>query len=158
MLHFERYERGYRLRGHIDESSDFSPLPDEPIELDLSGVAGINSTGMRLWIRWKDARAAPLLLRDVPCAIVPKLSLVPAMVRGVVVCSVMAPYYDPGSDVSVERLIDADSLRAIRVTRTPPRVESPDTGQPLEFDEDEINYFGFLSSDIEIAESLQDRI
>lgn len=153
MIQFEERPFGFRVRGDIDESVDFSALPDEPVELDLSGVKRINSTGIRKWVRWKDQRTTAITLREIPCSVVVELSLVPAMARGLAVRSVMAPYYDPQTDTPMEILIDSDMLQQIKNERAVPKLTAPESGVELEFEEDENNYFGFLFKGATIATS-----
>jgi hypothetical protein len=144
MLTFHRTESGYRVEGNINESADFSALPDAPLELDLSRVRRINSTGIRNWLRWMDELSHPLVLREVPCNVVVELSLIPRLSKNVSVRSVRAPYYNPETGETEHLLIDSKMLDWIRKHKQVPKMQAEGSGCELEFDEDENNYFGFL--------------
>lgn len=153
MLKMERTATGYQLSGEIDEASDFSGLPDEPMELDLGRIRRINSTGVRNWIRWKDARTHMPVLVNVPAPMVIELSLIREFGTGLSVRSVRAPYFDPCTGGSSDRLIDARMLLDVRASRSVPKIFCENAGEPLEFDEDETNFFGFVFHEVTLIPS-----
>lgn len=153
MLTLEKTDRGFRLVGVIDESADFSSLPDEPLLLDMSRISRVNSSGILQWVRWKRDRVSQPILERVSASFVLALSMVPELSKGAKIHSVLAPYVDLETDEQEELLLSTGQLAEIRESRVAPELPSPSTSRTLVLDEDEENYFGFLFTGAELVAS-----
>ena len=154
MLTLEKTDRGFRLVGVIDESADFSSLPDEAILLDMAQITRVNSSGILQWLRWKRGRSNQPILEQVPASFIKALSDVPELSRGARIHSILAPYIDPDTDEPEELLLGPEQLAAIRDSRVAPQLPSPTTARALVLDEDEENFFGFLFTGAELVTTL----
>lgn len=146
MLRVEQSEKGYRLVGAIDENTDSSSLPDDPSELDWTGVDRINSMGLLVWQRWRRRQSRPVTLANLPVAFVMALSWMSGLAEGMRVRSVRAPFADPETGDTEDIVLDAATLRSIRSTGVCPVVKSPTTARPMRLDDDAKQYFAFLTA------------
>ena len=87
------------LNGQIDESvtEGLKPLlsiPNESCTLDLSGIVGINSTGVRGWLTFMQAfrQTRPVILKNCPPDIVVQINMIPAFLGNAKIESFAAHY------------------------------------------------------------------
>jgi predicted Ser/Thr protein kinase len=137
----------FRLEGAIEEDADLRWvfLRDEAICLDLSSIKRINSMGVRCWLdafRARHSSASVTFERCSP-ALVSQLGMIPAMTQGVVVASVMAPYFCESCDNESLELVDCSEV----VDRQPPERVCTMCGKRLEFDEMPEQFFAFMLDD-----------
>lgn len=134
------------LKGEITETANFEALlavMDGSIEIDLSGITRINSTGVREWIHF--ARKAGevvdhLTFTRCSIAIVQQLNMIANFAGSGTVTTVMAPFFCPACDTDSNELID--------VTKGPVdvdnlKVDCPSCGADMEFDDLPDEYFSF---------------
>jgi len=144
---FESKQQGgvrLRLEGEIDETCDLGAVfrREGTVWLDLSGVARINSVGIRKWLEAARTAPAELMLQFERCAppIVSQMNMIPTFISAGRVESILAPYMCPGCGEEL--------LELIKVTDPemdlPPRRRCPACKEPLEFDDLPDEYFAFL--------------
>jgi len=134
------------LKGVIDEDTDFEEIKKEtgPIHLNLSGITGINSLGIRMWVNfWRELSSTPVYYIECPPVIVRQMSMIPSFSGHAHVMSVYAPYVC--NDCEAERLvlISEDQLKT-----SPPNIpetiscSSCNNGE-MELDGSPRQYFSF---------------
>lgn len=138
-----------QIEGTIDEDADFSQFNlsnQGPIELDLSKVKGINSCGIREWIKWVGtAGATPITYSNCPKVIVDQVNMVDGFLpTSGKVSSFFVPYYndESGSEKNVLFRYGAEFSDS---GLTPPAEVKDEDGNPMEMDVIEAKYFKFLS-------------
>lgn len=135
------------LSGSIDEDSDFSAmeqLSNQKVVLDLEGVLFINSCGIREWIKYQEQLdiKIQLIYRKCPQVIVEQMNIVKGFVRtGGIIESFYAPYYDEANDTEVKELIKPSDVKDNKAP-----VVKNQSGDELEFDDIEAQYFNFLKN------------
>lgn len=134
------------LKGDITETANFNALLaliDGSVEFNLSGIARINSTGVREWIHFIRAAAEHtdhLSLSRCSIAIVQQLNMIANFAGGGTVTSVEAPFFCPSCDLDLNVLVD--------VTEGPVAVDNLEVQCPhcqaaMEFDDLPDEYFAF---------------
>lgn len=136
-----------KLNGSIDEDVNFSKYAlsgAQAIELDLKGVTGINSCGIREWIKWLNSSAASKLkFHNCPKVIVDQINMVDGFLpTSAEVASFYVPYYneDTGSEKNV---LFRNGIEYSAGQINPPKVQDDD-GNEMEMDIIENKYFKFL--------------
>ena len=84
-----------QLSGVIDEDTDFEELKKEqgPLYLNLAGVTGINSLGIRGWVNfWKELSGKEVFYIECPPVIVRQMNMIPSFSGPAKVVSVFVPY------------------------------------------------------------------
>ena len=105
-----------KLKGQIDEDSDFSKLKDlqlEDYEFDFESVSMINSCGIREWINFLEVLGESCNITYVNCPqiIIDQLKMVHGFVNERIrVASFFAPYYKRS------RSINCRSLSNLQIT------------------------------------------
>ena len=134
-----------RLQGQINEDSHFEEikaLTEKEIVIDLSEVSHINSCGIREWIELqkKYFKFDKVIYRECPQVIVEQMNIVSGFVfeKGIIE-SFYAPYYSEGEDKEYKVL-----LKPSEVLNGKAPVKKDESGQTLEFDDIEAQYFNFL--------------
>ncbi|MBK6846770.1 MAG: hypothetical protein IPG96_04185 [Proteobacteria bacterium] len=133
------------LEGIVGEDAGLDDLvPDikGPARFDLSGVARINSTGVREWLRFVEAinGKGPHRLFRCSAPIVAQLNMIDNFRGSAKVESVIAPYYCEacGHELATEVTIENNT----------PKLPSPacaECGETMALDEMPARYFYFLS-------------
>lgn len=137
------------ISGLIDESiklSDFPISGAKQIDFYLGKMKGINSCGIREWVKWlASAGSAIILFHDCPKTVIDQIN----MVRGFLpptgnVKSFYVPYYseESGSEKNILLSTSADVVNA--EVRLPAQVKD-DEGNVMEIDVIKENYFKFLT-------------
>ena len=135
------------VSGDITELSDFAQLQKElgpHNELDLAGVAHVNSTGVRDWMRFMQAVTAAeqrLVLRRCSPSFVNQLNMISRFASDAEVASVLAPYACPKCDALAERLLELSKEVDAQVDEPLPCATC---GTPMMFDDLPATYFAFL--------------
>jgi hypothetical protein len=137
-----------KIAGVIDEDfifSQYSISEGKTIDFDLSEVKGINSCGIREWIKWMETvKEAKINLLHCPKVIVDQMNMVqgflPANGR---VHSFFVPFYneDSGEEKMVEFNFGKEFTDQGQITM--PKVQDS-AGQDMEVDVIESKYFKFL--------------
>lgn len=131
--------------GQIDEDSVFEKIlsiKQEIYVFNLEKVTLINSCGVREWIDFLEKLPAgsQIIYRNVPQIVVEQINMVQGFVRqGASIESFYAPYYNEKSDEVISILLDADKVRDGKA----PSMKD-DSGNELEFDAIEAQYFNFI--------------
>ena len=137
-----------KIAGVIDEDTDFKPYSLAGVtqaEFSLGGVKGINSCGIREWIKWIETGVGTQIsYYECPKILVDQINMVqgflPAQGQ---VASFYVPYFHE----------DSGNEKAVLFTRgkeytdsgvTPPAEVKDDEGHPMEMDVVEAKYFKFL--------------
>lgn len=139
-----------RLTGVIDEHNGLRQLTDRlstPLLLvDLSGIARINSVGVRDWVTWlsdlKKRGVRPVLF-DCPPGIMEQVNLVRNFAAGCTIETFFAPYYCDTCDTEENYSLDTFELLAAE-TRLAPEFKCDRTDCKMALDDVEENYFAFL--------------
>lgn len=134
------------LKGTIDEDTDFSLLLKEngPMVLNLSGVTGINSLGIRGWVNfWKELAGKKVFYVECPPVIVRQMSMIPSFTGTAEVVSVFAPYICDHCETEELVLVRSDEFSA-----TPPQIKETFTCRKCQAGEMELDgspnqYFAF---------------
>lgn len=135
-----------RLDGVIDEDVDFSSI-NTPLKaryvFDFNGVKGINSCGIREWVRFSEKIDPSTQLVYLNCTqiIIEQINMVAGFFRkGSKVERFYAPYFCEDCDQEKKILIDADKIQ----DGSAPTVVCETCQKPMEFDALEEQYFRFL--------------
>ncbi|PIU01222.1 MAG: hypothetical protein COT74_01575 [Bdellovibrionales bacterium CG10_big_fil_rev_8_21_14_0_10_45_34] len=140
------------FEGSIDEDTVFSNLDishAQEIVLNLDKVAGINSCGIREWIKWLNTRSpsSHIVFQNCPKVIVDQMNMVSGFLpEGAIVESFYVPYYCEESDVETMvpffrgKEFNGSSVNA------PETVPCWKSGQPAEMDVVHAKYFKFLQT------------
>jgi len=134
------------LKGIIDEDSDFTEIKKEPgpLHLNLSGITGINSLGIRMWVNfWRELSSTPIFYIECPPVIVRQMSMIPSFSGHAQVVSVYAPYVCNECEFEQQVLVSSSQLES-----NPPQI--PDVipcsqckGGEMELDGSPRQYFSF---------------
>lgn len=135
-----------KLQGVIDEDSNFSSIEktEGPLYLNLSGVTGINSLGIRGWVNfWKTHTDRPVFYVECPPVIVRQMSMIPSFCGHANVVSVYAPYICNQCEAEQLVLVGAEQL-----STTPPNITESFTcskcsSGEMELDGSPRQYFAF---------------
>ncbi len=137
-----------KMAGTIDEDADFTPLSlqgSPSIEVELEGLKGINSCGIREWIKWLGgAPAASITLKNCPKVIVDQINMVEGFLpTNGKVQSFYVPYYndDTGSEKNV--LFTYGNEFSEGQVNAPASVKDEE-GNEMEMDVIESKYFKFI--------------
>lgn len=138
------------FKGSFDESTNLEGLRLRLrgmrwVELDLHGLARVNSRGVGEWCAFLRA-LGETHYTFVRCSVpfVQQASMVPAVLGTGVVRSTMAPYRCRLCDLEQEHLVEVAGLEPSEVGDLPlPRCDS--CGDELELDDDPARFFAFLS-------------
>lgn len=131
--------------GQIDEDSVFEKIlsiKQEIYVFNLEKVTLINSCGVREWIDFLEKLPAgcQIIYCNVPQIVVEQINMVQGFVKqGASIESFYAPYYNEKSDEVISILLDTDKVRD---GKAPPMKD--DSGNELEFDAIEAQYFNFI--------------
>lgn len=136
------------LKGTIDEDVDFNQFDisgNSAIDVELSGLRGINSCGIREWIKWfGTAGGAQVTLQQCPKVIVDQINMVDGFLpANGKVQSFFVPYYNDDSGAEKNVLFthgveyDDSGVR-------PPESVKDEEGNEMEMDVIESKYFKFL--------------
>lgn len=134
------------LKGVIDEDTDFTDIKKEqgPIHLNLSGITGINSLGIRMWVNfWRELSSTPVFYIECPPVIVRQMSMIPSFSGHAQVLSVYAPYVCNDCETEQLVLISSEQLMS-----NPPQIPETLTCNQCKVGEMELDgsprqYFSF---------------
>ena len=135
-----------RLVGKLSEDTDFTPLLAQlsgPVAIDLGEVRGINSCGVREWVRFiaeLSSRGLPLSLERCPPIFVHNMSEIANFAGAAEVRSIYLPYYCAACEENRLRLVPVSE----RLPEVAAEVQTCTCGQPMEFDDLVDSYFAFL--------------
>lgn len=134
--------------GVVDEDADFNPhvlAGAQNVELHLGQVKGINSCGIREWIKWiGTSGAAKVVYHECPKVIVDQINMVQGFLpNGGKVESFYVPYYsdEAGSEKTV---LFRYGQEFTDNTVNPPAEVKDAEGNPMEMDVVEAKYFKFI--------------
>lgn len=136
-----------RFSGAIDEDSDFSTIEENlstEVVFDLNNINLINSCGIRDWIKFQDTLPKDLIItyRNCPQVIIEQMNIVKGFIKeGGKIESFYAPYYSEGEDKEYKLLI---SPTEVKDGKAPSKKD--ESGEELEFDDIEAQYFNFLKN------------
>lgn len=141
--------RRFSLRGHIDEEFEFTKFPvgdAQQVIIDLDGVCGINSLGIREWLQWMASmkNAKRVVLKNCPKMIVDQMNMVMGFLpANAVVESFYVPYFSEktGEEKSV-LFINGREFAGPHVTAPDNIVDK--NGDKMEMDVLPAKYFKFL--------------
>jgi hypothetical protein len=147
---FEVQDAGDKLElnfhGIIDEDVDFSGIPLEKKSeyvFNFDGVKGINSCGIREWVKFSEMIDPSVKLVYLNCTqiIIEQINMVAGFFRaGSEVRNFYAPYFCEGCDEEKKVLIDAGKVD----NNEAPEEKCASCGEAMEFDALEEQYFRFL--------------
>lgn len=137
-----------QISGTIDEDMDFSQYSlsgSKAIEVELGGLKGINSCGIREWIKWMgSANGAPISFVNCPKVIVDQINMVdgflPASGK---VMSFYVPYYNDDSGAE-KNILFRYGTEFTEGSVTPPASVKDSEGNDMEMDVLESKYFKFI--------------
>lgn len=134
------------FHGIIDEDVDFTLVPVEAREayvFNFEGVKGINSCGIREWVKFSERLDPKIKLVYLNCTqiIIEQINMVAGFFRaGSEVRNFYAPYFCEQCDVERKVLIDAGKV----ADNAAPEMHCPECKTSMEFDALEEQYFRFL--------------
>jgi hypothetical protein len=134
------------FHGIIDEDVDFSQVPVERRSayiFNFDGVKGINSCGIREWVKFSERfdPATKLIYQNCTQIIIEQINMVAGFFRaGSEVRNFYAPYFCETCDEERKVLIDAGKVSA----NAAPAMACASCGETMEFDALEEQYFRFL--------------
>lgn len=134
------------LKGTIDEDVDFSSIPTPKKEryiFNFDGVKGINSCGIREWVRFSEKIDPSTQLVYLNCTqiIIEQINMVAGFFRkGSKVEKFYAPYFCEDCDEEKKILIDASRIQ----NGEAPAEICDKCSKSMEFDALEEQYFRFL--------------
>ncbi len=139
-----------RLYGVLDEDNDLVQRGDvangrRSAIVDSSGIAHINSCGVRDWVTWLDkiaASGAQVILVGCSPAIVQQINLVQNFTARGWVKSFYAPYFCPQCETEKLLLLDARALGAPPLSA--PNCRCDECDGAMDFDDLPQSYFAFL--------------
>jgi hypothetical protein len=133
------------LSGHINEDSDLGEmlnLQGEELILDLKEINLINSCGIRDWIEFQKSNFNfdVVVYKNCPQVIIEQMNIVAGFIhpQGKIE-SFYAPYYSESNDEEIKVLLTPSEV----VDGKAP-IKKTDSGEELEFDDIEAQYFNFL--------------
>ncbi|MEZ4871980.1 MAG: hypothetical protein R2827_07005 [Bdellovibrionales bacterium] len=136
------------LSGRVDEDSDLSSLLDiqqSEIIFDFNDLVGMNSCGIREWIRFmnKIPDAKIISYTNCPVQIIEQINMIMDFRReGTSITSFYAPYYCEECDKEDAELLTIDDVKNIA---EPPVRKCKECGSEMEFDYPPQQYFRFLN-------------
>lgn len=134
-----------KIDGDVNENFevDISQLQGTNlINLDLSGVKIMNSSGVKRWFHFLESipPSTTINYHNVPAIIVAQMNMVEGFVTpNTKVTSFYAPYFDEANDTEVNKL-----LKPSEVQNKKAPIVTNENGEELEFDALEETYFNFL--------------
>jgi anti-anti-sigma regulatory factor len=134
--------------GQLDEDANFSKVTElnaQSYVFDLKGIEFVNSCGIREWIKFIERLndGVKTVYRHCPQIIVEQINMVRGFIKeGGVVESFYAPYYSERDDKVKHVLLTKDQVLEGKA----PEVEDDESGETLEFDDIEEQYFNFLKN------------
>ncbi len=137
-----------KFEGTIDEDADFSvvgELKSSKIIFDLESISFINSCGIREWVDFIEKIPPDTEITYIKCPqiFVEQMNMVKGMVPAQAeVESFYAPYYSEKLDQVFSILLMTKEIKNMR----PPEQSDKETGELLEFDDIEEQYFSFLKN------------
>ena len=147
---FETQDTGTQMHvtfsGIIDEDVDFSQVPVEKREayvFNFDGVKGINSCGIREWVKFSEKfdPATKMVYLNCTQIIIEQINMVAGFFRaGSEVRNFYAPYFCEKCDEERKVLIDAGKVD----NNAAPEMKCPECKETMEFDALEEQYFRFL--------------
>ena len=136
------------MSGTIDEDVDFNPYSlagAKEVQLELGAIKGINSCGIREWIKWiGSATGAKVVYSQCPKVIVDQINMVDGFLpANGKVQSFYVPYYndDSGSEKSI---LFTYGKEYTDTEVKPPEAVKDDEGNEMEMDVIEAKYFKFI--------------
>lgn len=135
-----------RLTGKMSEDTDFTSLleqVDGPLAIDLGEVRGINSCGVREWVRFVtalDQRRQPLSLERCPPCFVRNMCEISNFVGSAEVQSIYLPYFCPRCESTRLRLAPVNAQLVAVAAESQPC----SCGGAMTFDDVPELYFAFL--------------
>ena len=139
-----------KLSGIINEDSEI-PLekilnelvPGEPVTFNFSGIKSINSLGVRAWVNFmrKVSEKCPTLFEECVPEVIMQINMIPSFRGTAEVRSFFVNYVSDATEKSFRVLVETNSLPS-KTLPIPPLC--PDTGEPMETEELEDEYFAFL--------------
>lgn len=136
------------IGGVVDEDADFNPhalAGAQNVEMHLGQVKGINSCGIREWIKWVGTSGgAKVTYHECPKVIVDQINMVQGFLpTGGKVESFYVPYYsdEAGSEKTV--LFRYGQEFTDNAVNPPAEVKDPE-GNEMEMDVVEAKYFKFI--------------
>lgn len=146
-----RTGQGYtylKISGVIDEHNDLTSLTPRlvgrVVVLNLEEIHRINSYGVRDWVNWLGElrqRGHELVMVRCSTAIIAQVNMVTNFCADAVILSFYAPYYNPATDESCNKLLHVDEFIGQPSPGAPVFHEN---GEELEFDDFEASYFAFI--------------
>ncbi|MFZ4403180.1 MAG: hypothetical protein ACOYOK_03685 [Pseudobdellovibrionaceae bacterium] len=136
------------MKGSIDEDVDFAQHPlasAAVIELEMSGIEGINSCGIREWIKWMSTVSnSKIIYIKCPKVIVDQINIVDGFLpNNGQVESFFVPYYS--EDTAEEKnILFRFGQEFTESSVTPPKDIKDQEGGDMEMDVIEAKYFKFL--------------
>jgi hypothetical protein len=134
-----------KLRGSITEDSvldEIKKVKTSTIQFDFKDIEVINSCGIREWIKLLKNNFQLSIIEYINCPVnvVEQIGMVVGFLpaNGEVI-SLFAPYFNPTSDEEVILLLNKDEFKEGKAPE-----KSDASGQLLEFDAFEEEYFSFL--------------
>ncbi len=86
----------FTLSGYVDEHASFSPIDfAKRVVIDLSGVEGINSIGVKNWCQWVESIKPPMIIESENCPVIMIKTfntILGAKPRNMIVTSLLVPY------------------------------------------------------------------
>jgi ABC-type transporter Mla MlaB component len=135
------------LQGPIDEDANFAPLIEQldqrgKVRFDLSGIARINSCGVREWVNFIRAlpKSCNIELEKCTPAVVSQLNMISNFAGTARVLSVHAPFVCDACGREEDVLVDVESGQTPSVGE----IQCGSCGGKMEFDDVESSYFAFL--------------
>ncbi len=135
------------LNGPVNEDADFAPLAAElkqkrHVRFDLSGIARINSCGVREWVNFIRSlpQACAIELEKCTPAVVTQLNMISNFAGQARILSVHAPFVcdNCGNEEDVLIEVQRGSVPSLG------EANCKDCGGAMEFDDVEDSYFAFL--------------
>jgi anti-anti-sigma regulatory factor len=139
------------VKGNVDEDANFAPQDlgaATGVVLDLEGVTGINSVGIREWIKWVKTMpsSVKLSVRKVPKIVVDQINMVSGFLPpGTTVESFFVPYYSDASGSEKMVLFENGKEYSGSELKAPAEIKD-DSGEVMEMDVIEAKYFKFLKN------------
>jgi hypothetical protein len=137
------------VSGDITEFADLGRLQKElspTSELDLAGIAQVNSTGVREWMKFMalvNAAGQQLVLRRCSVSFVNQLNMIRRFAGGAKIASILMPYACEECETQAERVLElTPGLDVHAALETP--VKCASCGAMAVFDDLPNVYFAFL--------------
>ena len=138
-----------KITGVVDEDTDFKPYALTGLtqaDFHLGGIKGINSCGIREWIKWLETgTGTQISYHECPKIFVDQINMVQGFLpANGLVASFYVPYFHEESGNEKAVLFTKGKEYAENGTVTPPAAVKDDQGHPMEMDVVEAKYFKFL--------------